>query len=139
MTPVHFNLDHIGLAATSPNLLRDWYTAVFHATEVWRSPEVEAYLLRIPGGSLIEIYPALSRPTPEIAAINGLAGWRHLALRVPNLDAAILQLDQHNVSWRSDIRPAGGGGCVRFFSDPEGNLWHLVERSHPDQIPLPSL
>ncbi len=139
MTQVNFNLDHIGLAATSPNLLREWYTNVLNTTEVWRSPEVEAYLLRLPGGSMIEIYPATTRSTPEVAAINGVAGWRHLALRVPNLETAIQHLDQHNVSWRSDIRPAGGGGRVRFFSDPEGNLWHLVERSNPDQIPLPAL
>jgi predicted enzyme related to lactoylglutathione lyase len=26
------------------------------------------------------------------------------------------------------VKPAGGGGRVLFFSDPEGNLFHLVER-----------
>ena len=31
--------------------------------------------------------------------------------------------------WGVQIKPAGGGGRVLYFSDAEGNLLHLVERS----------
>jgi hypothetical protein len=33
------------------------------------------------------------------------------------------------VEFTEDLKPAGGGGRVLFFQDPEGNLLHLVERT----------
>jgi hypothetical protein len=39
-----------------------------------------------------------------------------------NRESATLQFTE-------DIKPAGGGGSVLFFQDPEGNLLHLVERT----------
>ncbi|HAV64820.1 MAG TPA: glyoxalase, partial [Verrucomicrobiales bacterium] len=59
---------------------------------------------------------------------NKLRGWRHLAVRVPSLEAAKVELESRGVAFPENVKPAGGGGRVLFFKDPEGNLLHLVER-----------
>jgi glyoxylase I family protein len=59
---------------------------------------------------------------------NALNGWRHLALRVDSLEKAKTALQERGVVFTDPIKPAGGGGRVLFFKDPEGNLLHLVER-----------
>ena len=56
-------------------------------------------------------------------------GWRHVALRVDSIEAAKAELEGRGVKFTEEIKPAGGGGRVLFFQDPEGNLLHLVERS----------
>jgi glyoxylase I family protein len=73
-----------------------------------------------------EIYRA-DAPLPE-RGNNKLAGFRHLALRVPSIDAAKAELEKHGVMFTEEIRPAAGGGKVLFFADGEGNLLHFVER-----------
>jgi len=84
------------------------------------------FLLSLPGGVLLEIYPgdfALAE-----TANNKLNGWRHVALRVEAIETGRAELERRGVKFTEEIKPAGGGGRVLFFSDPEGNLLHLVER-----------
>jgi catechol 2,3-dioxygenase-like lactoylglutathione lyase family enzyme len=85
-----------------------------------------AYFLRL-GGLLVEVYA--SERAVNDTSNNRLAGWRHLALLVPSIDAAREHLSARGVVFDDSIKPAGGGGTVLFFKDPEANLWHLVERS----------
>jgi glyoxylase I family protein len=116
--------EHFGLPARQPAILADWYVAVLGAEIVFAEPP--AFLIRLPGGLLLEIYAA----TGEVAgtADNGVAGWRHLALRVDSIEAARAVLEPRGVRFDAAIKPAGGGGRVLFFRDAEGNLLHLVER-----------
>jgi glyoxylase I family protein len=65
---------------------------------------------------------------------NTLCGWRHVALRVDSLEAAKAQLEQRGLQFTDPVKPAGGGGRVLFFQDPEGNLLHLVERTADSSI-----
>jgi catechol 2,3-dioxygenase-like lactoylglutathione lyase family enzyme len=130
---VQFTLEHIGLAARDPAALKGWYERVLGATVAFANGATPpAFLLRLPAGLLLEIYPAASH-RPETAD-NTLAGLRHLALRVPSIEAAQSALAAHGVAFPDPIKPAGGGGRVLFFQDPEGNLLHLVER--PADSPL---
>ena len=125
---MNFALEHIGLAARDTVALRDWYTRVLDAREVFndgKSPP--AYLLEIAGGPVIEIYPGDT--TVDATGNNKLAGWRHLALRVDSIEFARDELARCGVIFNEPIKPAGGGGRVLFFKDSEGNLLHLVERS----------
>lgn len=124
---MNLSLEHMGLSARDPATLKEWYVKVLGATAVCdngRTPPM--FLLSIPGGIMIEIYPgdfAL-----EQTRDNKLNGWRHAALRVDSIEAAKTELETLGVRFAEDIKPAGGGGRVLFFQDPEGNLLHLVER-----------
>jgi predicted enzyme related to lactoylglutathione lyase len=68
---------------------------------------------------------------------NQLNGWRHLALRVDSLAAVRAELESRGVQFTEPVKPAGGGGSVLFFQDPEGNLLHLVERPADSSIRCP--
>jgi glyoxylase I family protein len=121
-----FTVEHIGLAAKDAVSLRGWYERVLGADLMWEiSKEPPAALITL-GGAMIEIYTADT--TSELTRNNKLAGWRHIALRVDSLEHAKNLLIDRGVSFTESEKPAGGGGRVLFFSDPEGNLLHLVER-----------
>jgi glyoxylase I family protein len=120
-------LEHIGLAGQDPVTLRDWYVRVLGARALYSNGETPpAFLLELPGGRVLEIYPA--EPAGPTPAHNRLAGWRHLALRVDSVEATRAELAAAGVIFEESPKPAGGGGRVLFFRDPEGNLLHLVER-----------
>ena len=55
-------------------------------------------------------------------------GWSHVAFRVSSLEEAMQALEQKGIRWAGDIAPAIGGGRVRNFLDPEGNLVQILER-----------
>jgi glyoxylase I family protein len=122
-----FAVEHIGLSAQLPERLKSWYVTVLCAKVVFDNRQnPPAYLLRLAGGCLIEIYPA-SHSIPE-TSYNRLGGWRHLALRVDSIMEAKVWLEGHGVSFQEPVKPAGGGGSVLFFRDLEGHLIHLVQR-----------
>jgi glyoxylase I family protein len=124
---LEYSLEHVGLAAQDTALLKDWYARVLGARVIYTSAQTPvAYLIELPGGAWIEIYQG-HYGVPQTAD-NVLQGWRHLALRVESIDAARTQLEHNGVRFTEDVKPAGGGGRVLFFHDPEGNLLHLIER-----------
>lgn len=125
---IHARIEHIGLPARDPEALKDWYVHVLDAWVVLtRLGPPPAYFLALPGGGpLLELYAA-GRAIADTGD-NTLAGWRHMALRVDSLEAARDALTARGVAFPEPVKPAGGGGWVLFFRDPEGNLLHLVER-----------
>lgn len=121
------SLEHVGLAARDSAALTQWYLRVLGATVRWTNDATPpAFLLELPAGGVIEIYPA-AEPAAD-SAPNGRQGLRHLALKVADLDVARAILEAAGVRFTEPVKPAGGGGRVQFFQDPEGNLLHLVER-----------
>lgn len=127
---MQLTVEHVGLAATDPVALAGWYRRVLDGQEVFRCDnpgKAPTSFLRFAGGLVLEIYPAATRCAET--GVNSVAGWRHLALRTPSIEAARDQLVARGVVFTEGLRPAGGGGCVLFFQDPEGNLLHLVQRS----------
>jgi catechol 2,3-dioxygenase-like lactoylglutathione lyase family enzyme len=122
-----FSLEHLGLAARNTPALRDWYINTLGAELLFSNNEnPPAFLLRLPGGAVIEIYPAHDQI--EATANNRLAGWRHIALRVDSIETSRANLESRGVHFEEQPKAAGGGGRVLFFKDEEGNLLHLVER-----------
>lgn len=121
-----FNLEHIGLPARDSVALKQWYERVLGAKHLWDNGQTPPTCLLALGNVWVEIYPA-DKSVPQTAD-NKLAGFRHLALRVPSLDAAKAELETHGVKFPEEVRPAAGGGKVLFFADGEGNLLHFVER-----------
>lgn len=132
---MNFSLEHIGLAALNTVGLKDWYVSALDAKLMFDNRQnPPAFLLELPGGALIEIYPA-SHGVVE-TGYNRLQGLRHLALRVDSIEAARGQLEARGVVFSEPVKPAGGGGRVLFFRDPEGNLLHFVERPQGWKLPL---
>ena len=124
---MQFSVEHIGLAARNPAALKDWYVQFLDAKVAFETAGVSpAFFLRFPGGVMIEIYQADSSMSET--SNNKLSGWRHLAVRVDRLEEARDRLVSQGVAFETDIKPAGGGGRILFFRDPEANLLHLVER-----------
>lgn len=124
---MQFSVEHIGLAAQDPVRLKDWYIRLLGASLVFETKQVPpAFFLKLPGGVMVEIY--LAESSIDRTNNNKLAGWRHLALRVPSLDKARQELTASGVAFEEEVKPAGGGGRILFFQDPERNLLHLVER-----------
>jgi len=130
MTALAFHLEHIGLPAANASALADWYVRCLGAEII--HAEGETRFVRLPGGSMLEIYSATA--TSGRTNDNGLAGFRHLALRVASIEPARDALAARGVKFQAEIKPAGGGGRVLFFADGEGNLLHLVERNAESKL-----
>ena len=118
-------IDHPAIAVKDIHEMVKWYCDVLnYEVECQMDPPV--YLLKAADGSFIEVMPIDETQRPE--RTTWTPGWSHLALRVENMDAAIEYLDTHNVKWLSEVVPPVGGGKLRSFEDPEGNMWQIVER-----------
>ena len=124
---MNFSVEHLGLPASDPAALKDWYVRMLGAKVVFDNNQAPpAFLLALPGQLMIEIYGGNSS-LPQTSD-NKLNGWRHVALRVDSVAAAKTDLETRGQKFMEEIKPAAGGGKVLFFQDPEGNLLHLVER-----------
>lgn len=127
MSKLKLSVEHLGLAARDTAALRDWYVRVLGGRVIFdNGQQPAAFFVELGGNLLVEIYPAASSLAET--SNNSLAGWRHLALRVDSIEAARRELESRGVAFTESPKPAGGGGCVLFFKDPEGNLLHLVDR-----------
>jgi glyoxylase I family protein len=126
MSKPHWTVEHLGLPASDPRALHEWYVRVLDAERVWSDDSVPVYFVRLPGGTVLEICPC--QRVIEDVGENTVAGLRHIALQVESLEGARTELEGRGVNFPEDPKPAGGGGQVQFFADAEGNLLHLVER-----------
>ena len=125
---MNISMEHIGIPATDPVALKDWYERVLDAHTIWDSGETPpAYLVAFSGGGWLEIYAAKEKQSSPDN--NNLQGFRHLALRVDSIAAAKAEVVKRGVVFTREPGPAAGGGRVQYFADPEGNLLHFVERT----------
>ncbi len=118
-------VDHPAIAVQDVNKMADWYCDVLGYKKYYRHDK-PVWMLLAPDNSLLEIMPIDDTKRPE--RTTWTPGWSHLALRVDDIMQAIAHLDAHNVTWTSDLIEAIGGGKVRAFEDPEGNMLQIVER-----------
>jgi glyoxylase I family protein len=131
---MNFSVEHIGIPATDPVVLKNWYVRVLGARPVWDNGQTPpSFLVALAGGAMLEIYPTNAVSNPG-RGDNQLAGFRHVALRVDSIAAAKAGLSKSGVKFDEETRPAAGGGKVLFFEDGEGNLLHLVERPKDWQL-----
>ncbi len=122
-----FSVEHLGLPARDPTALKNWYETVLGAKLIFENGQTPpAYFVQLGGGLILEIYEGdfSLKETSD----NMLNGWRHLALRVDSIEETKADLEKRGVKFSEPINPAGGGGRVLYFKDPDNNLLHLVER-----------
>lgn len=122
---VFLGIDHPALAAEDVDALADWYCNTLGYAKQFRDDK-PVWLLRAPDGTLLEIMPRDGTPRPR--RTTWTPGWSHLAIRVRDFAAAERYLDQRGVTWTGETTAAIGGGKVRSFLDPDGNMVQIVER-----------
>jgi catechol 2,3-dioxygenase-like lactoylglutathione lyase family enzyme len=117
-------VDHTAIASRNPLQLANWYVDYLEFQVVAESQS--KYFISAPNGSLLEIIPGNGEASvPGMTAL----GVRHIALGVHNIEAARQQLCTRNIEFITDIIQARDLDLrVIFFRDPEGNIFHLIER-----------
>src|SRR6218665_1478605 len=118
-------LDHPSLAASDVDALAEWYCDNLDYEKFFRHDK-PVWLLRAPDNSFLEIMPIDNTPRPS--RTTWTPGWSHTALRVNDIEKTIAFLDTRNITWTGELMNAVGGGRVRSFQDPEGNMLQLIER-----------
>jgi glyoxylase I family protein len=123
-------IDHAALAADDVEKLADWYCEVLGYEKLFRHPK-PVWMLKAPDGTLLEIMP--KDDTKRAERTTWTPGWSHLAIRVSNIEEAIVFLDTKNVVWGGDTINAIAGGRVRNLFDNEGNMLQILERKLENQ------
>lgn len=119
-------IDHPAIAANDVEKLAAWYCEVL-GYEVFYKDEQPVYIIKAADGTFIELMPKDDNARQERTVCT--PGYSHLALRVSDLEAAIKKLEEAGVIWTSDVFGAKGGGQLRNFEDPDGNMLQIVERT----------
>ncbi|MDR1114617.1 MAG: VOC family protein [Tannerella sp.] len=125
MKNVFIGIDHPAIAAHDVENLTKWYCDTL-GYKVFAKTDKPVYIIEAPDGTFIEMMPKDETERPH-RTIN-TPGWSHLALRVSDMDAAIAALDELGVEWEGPEFEAAGGGRIRNFADPEGNVLQIVRR-----------
>jgi Lactoylglutathione lyase and related lyases len=125
MKKVFMGIDHPAIAADDVEKLSKWYCDVL-GYKVFVKTDKPIYIVEAPDGTYIEIMP--KDETPRFERTVCTPGWSHLALRVNDMDAAMEALDKYGIKWEGAEFNAVGGGRIRNFTDPEGNLLQIVQR-----------
>ncbi len=125
-TNVFLGIDHPAVAAEDVDTMADWYCEVLGYEKHFRH-EKPVWILRARDGTLLEIMPRDNTSRPE--RTTWTPGWSHLAIRVSDFDQAQRQLEERGVKWTGVEIGAIGGGRVRNFADPEGNMLQILERT----------
>ncbi|QDK81912.1 VOC family protein [Spirosoma sp. KCTC 42546] len=118
-------VDHPAVAADDVESLTDWYCQVL-GYQRWFRHDKPVWMLLAPDQTLLEIMPKDQTLRP--ARTTWTPGWSHVALRVANIDQAVAWLDSQGIKWGGELTNAIGGGRVRNFFDPEGNMLQILER-----------
>lgn len=126
---LYSGIEHVAVATADTERLARWYAETLEFTIAWDNGETpRAYLLKSPSGSLVEIIPA-RRPLAQPPAFKD-PGLRHLAIAVPDFDAACEDLRRKQVRFLSGPL-TGFGNRVIFFADCDGNILHIIQRGKP--------
>jgi len=125
MKQIICGIDHPALAVSDVDAFAEWCCRMLDFEKVIRLDK-PVWILRGPDGTLLEIMPEDGTPRPQ--RTTWTPGWSHLALRVEDIEQAGAALEQRGVIFAGPPAPAAGGGRVRNFYDPDGNLWQIIER-----------
>lgn len=118
-------IEHSAIASADIAALASWYVDTLGFTINYQSPN--AIFVKAPDGSMIEIIHSEGDRAAQTLKTPGL---RHLALTVTDFDAVFAALQMKKVNFVSSPVESKGNKVV-FFTDPEGNYLHLLQRATP--------
>lgn len=118
-------IEHSAIASADIAALAAWYVDTLGFTINYQSQN--AIFVKAPDGSMIEIIHSEGDRAAQTLKTPGL---RHLALTVTDFDAAFSALQTKGVNFVSSPVESKGNKVV-FFTDPDGNYLHLLQRAAP--------
>lgn len=118
-------IEHSAIASPEPATLAEWYVETLGFVINYRG--TTAVFVKAPDGSMIEIIKAEGERGDATMKTPGL---RHLALAVKDFDVVYAALKAKDVAFLTAPVESKGNKVV-FFTDPEGNILHLIERTTP--------
>ena len=121
-------IEHFALFTDDLEALRAFYVEAFGLRVVVDNSQapVAGYFLADDAGVALEIIarpPGLPAPETRYAC--------HVALKVPNHDAARSSLEALGVRFEAGTEVRTEGFQTSFFRDPAGNRLQIVERARP--------
>ena len=126
-------IDHPSLACLDLDRMVRWYCDAFGMKVVARNDidrrgVLVGYDDSTAGAAMIELTAATMPGTRPDSIGRASPGWRHVAIRVSDFDAAHEKLKQLGVNFTTEPHEAMGGGRTVLFRDPEGNELQIVQR-----------
>jgi glyoxylase I family protein len=118
-------IEHTAIASSNPAALAQWYEDTLGFVINYRGKT--AFFVKAPDGTMLEIITAEGDAGPNSMKTPGL---RHLALTTEGFEAEYERLKSLNVTFLTEAEVRSGNKVV-FFSDPDGNILHLIERGTP--------
>jgi len=118
-------IEHTAIASPEPLKLAQWYVEAlgFRINFTFG----QNCFIRAADGSMIEIITAEAARAPRALKDPGFC---HLAIAVSDFDGVYARLKALNTHFVSE--PVDGNGIkLVFFTDPEGNYLHLIQRETP--------
>ena len=124
--PLSYTIEHVGLGTEDPEKLAAWYEKVLGFKEFFRTKTIPPVIFLAESfGQKIEIFP---RKPGDPGPVPGQRTGMHLAIVVDNFEAAITDLQNKGVIFSGEPFGIFSDGKARFFTDPEGNMLHIVYR-----------
>lgn len=131
-------LDHVGLNVADLDAMCAWYCTAFDLAIEFEfaldHADLRGTMLRSSEGWRLELLcrpesrPGLRASDPVAAALT--RGYGHLAVDVPDVDAAYGRLLTLGAADRMSPRPSPEPGVrMAYVADPEGNLVELLDRT----------
>ncbi len=121
---------HVAIICSDYTRSKYFYTQVLGleiVSEVYRQERNSYKLdLRLPDGVQIELF-SFTNP-PARLSYPEARGLRHLAFEVPNVDKAVVELQNHGVAVEQVRVDEYTGKRYTFFVDPDGLPLELYER-----------
>jgi glyoxylase I family protein len=121
-------IEHVAIASSDPLRLALWYVEHLDFVINYQPASSQTVFIKAADGSMIEIIE--SAPDTVPAAGMNPAGLRHLALTVADFPEVYASLKSKGVRFLTDAQTTNGNSLA-FFTDPDGNILHLLHRERP--------
>ena len=121
-------IEHVAIASPDPLRLALWYVEHLDFVINYQSAHSQTVFVKAADGSMIEIIE--SAPDTVPAAGMNPAGLRHLALTVADFPGTYARLKEKGARFLTDAQTTNGNSLA-FFTDPDGNILHLLHRETP--------
>jgi glyoxylase I family protein len=121
-------IEHTAIASPDPRRLADWYVEHLDFAINYRSANNPTVFVKAADGTMLEIIESngAARQPLDMKA----PGLRHLAIAVTDFDAMYQRLKTKGVAFLTEPEKKGGNSLA-FFTDPDGNILHLLQRETP--------